>query len=166
MISLIDEESKFPKATDESLLEVTVCDASHAEIEREPRKAPKVHQISQPGQIHGEALRRRGWHLLGTDARKATYNIAGFLEKNKHMVTPDVTFLFLASKDELIAAMFGEKEGTLTARGSLGTPVLGRRTRLQTNSPTVLKRSNPSTVIVCTVFKVVSPDSQAEGSTQ
>ncbi|XP_013068549.2 myosin-VIIa-like isoform X2 [Biomphalaria glabrata] len=88
MLALIDEESKFPKGTDESLLN-------------------KLHQYhsSNPNYLKPKAAVNQTFglqHFAGV----VFYNIRGFLEKNRDTFSTDLVQLIQASKSKFINTLF------------------------------------------------------------
>lgn len=91
ILSILDEECRFPKATDDTLLKKL-----HFNHEKHSNyKIPKLIQNT---------------FAIEHYAGQVNYNVVGFLEKNKHSLQQDLINLFLASKNSLISQLLVEKE--------------------------------------------------------
>ncbi|RWS20610.1 unconventional myosin-XV-like protein, partial [Leptotrombidium deliense] len=87
IMSLLDDESNFPKASDQSFLEK--CHFNHAlsELYSRPRLASMEFGIK---------------HFAG----QVWYSVEGFLDKNRDTLRPDVISLLINSKMSIISKMF------------------------------------------------------------
>lgn len=109
IFSLLADELSVPKGTDETILR-----KYHQQHEKHPNFVrPKMGGQPEFTVIHY--------------AQPVTYQIAGFLEKNKQKVTEDIFSVFSASKSPLVASFFkktamkGKKTGGEEFRRSLGS---------------------------------------------
>ncbi|CAL9698193.1 unnamed protein product [Knipowitschia caucasica] len=85
MLSLLDEESRFPQATDQTLVEKFECNL-------------KAKSFWRPMRVdHGFGIT----HYAG----KVTYNAAGFLAKNRDTLPADIILLLRSSENELICKL-------------------------------------------------------------
>ncbi|KAL7032575.1 hypothetical protein ACKWTF_007349 [Chironomus riparius] len=86
LLSLIDEENRFPKSSDRTLI-----DKFHAVIKSKYYQKPKSNVLSFA--IH---------HYAG----RVVYNAEGFLEKNKNFLPPEVVQLIRGSQYDTIRFLF------------------------------------------------------------
>ena len=87
ILSLLDDESNFPKATDHSFLEK--CHYNHAlnELYSRPRMSALEFGIK---------------HFAG----QVWYSVEGFLDKNRDTLRPDIIDLMIGSRMPLVSKMF------------------------------------------------------------
>ncbi|KAK7881492.1 hypothetical protein WMY93_029901 [Mugilogobius chulae] len=85
MLSLLDEESRFPQATDQTLVEKFECNLKAKSFWR-PMRVDLGFGIT---------------HYAG----KVIYNAAGFLAKNRDTLPPDIILLLRSSENELICKL-------------------------------------------------------------
>lgn len=101
LLSLLDEESRFPKATDTSLIE-----KFHNNIRSRYYHKPKSNDLN---------------FAIDHYAGKVAYNVKNFLEKNRNFLPPEVIQLLRQSRYDIIRNQF---QSPLTRTGHLyqGTP--------------------------------------------
>eukprot|EP01114_Cavostelium_apophysatum_P013166 TRINITY_DN3125_c0_g1_i3.p1 TRINITY_DN3125_c0_g1~~TRINITY_DN3125_c0_g1_i3.p1 ORF type:complete len:2243 (+),score=811.97 TRINITY_DN3125_c0_g1_i3:147-6875(+) len=113
MLSLMDEECRFPKATDDTLLKKL-----HQNHEKHPNYVkPRVSQTT---------------FGINHYAGNVVYEIAGFLEKNKHSLQQDLVDLCVTSKNDLISDLLLDDEEEVNKAKTLGLGTLRRGTKMVT----------------------------------
>lgn len=107
ILSILDEESRFPKATDLTFLEK--CHTNQAKSEGYVK--PKMMGVNYFGVVHY--------------AGEVTYVVDGWLEKNRDSVFPELLKALLSSGDRFLRGLFADQAepaaGSDPARGKPGT---------------------------------------------
>lgn len=111
---ILDEECRFPKATDETFLKKL-----HSNLENNPYYTkPRVSTNSFV--IH---------HYAG----KVVYEVTGFLEKNKNTIQQDLIELCNRSKNKILSSFFVQKpSSSMNLKKPVGFNTLKRGTKLDT----------------------------------
>ncbi|XP_022821739.1 myosin-IIIb-like isoform X2 [Spodoptera litura] len=113
MLALLDEESRFPRATDRSLIE-----KFHNNIKSKYYVRPKSDAICFA--VH---------HFAG----RVVYQADGFLEKNRNFLPPEVVQLMRQSQYDIIRFLF---QCPITKTGNLYSPLQGDLDSRSLESPT------------------------------
>ncbi|XP_063899631.1 myosin-IIIa isoform X1 [Helicoverpa armigera] len=113
MLALLDEESRFPRATDRSLIE-----KFHSNIKSKYYVRPKSDAICFA--VH---------HFAG----RVVYQADGFLEKNRNFLPPEVVQLMRQSQYDIIRFLF---QCPITKTGNLYSPLQGDMDSRSLESPT------------------------------
>jgi myosin heavy subunit len=94
----LDEECRFPKASD-----ITLLEKLHKNFEKTKRyEKPKLSKIDFGIE-----------HFAG----KVTYNVTGFLDKNKDTLQDDLRDVCISSTLPLVKALFVEQQAAVDAVG-------------------------------------------------
>jgi myosin heavy subunit len=108
ILALLDEESKFPKATDETLLE-------------------KLHTTHEKHPNYEKPRRSKTTFIIKHYAGEVSYEIIGYLEKNRDTLQPELKEALSNSTNQFVSALFFEspeiqddKKGTLKAKLTTG----------------------------------------------
>ncbi|RKO92668.1 P-loop containing nucleoside triphosphate hydrolase protein [Blyttiomyces helicus] len=142
ILSLLDEETRFPKGTDESWLgKQDTANAKHAYYIK-----PKM---------------QKGVFGIKHYAGEVLYTVSGFLEKNKDAIQEEIYELVQASKTKYIAKIFPKKEeeedASKTSRGGKQKATAGAYFKNQLLSlVTVLSSTTPHYV------RCIKPNQQKE----
>merc|ERR1719210_790234 len=115
ILSILNEETMFPKATDKSVLG-KLYDNHLGKNACFGKPKPNKKLLHEP---HFEL-----YHYAGT----VGYNIAGWLDKNKDPVNDTVVSVLGASKDPLVSMFFTPKEDPNAAKGKGGKKKGGMQT--------------------------------------
>lgn len=124
ILSLLDDESNFPKASDHSFLEK--CHYNHAlnDLYSRPRLSSVEFGIK---------------HYAG----QVWYSVDGFLDKNRDTLRPDVLELLISSRMPLISKMFQSLRSSIEASKSYNRSD-GRFVTMKPRAPTVSARFQDS----------------------
>ncbi|CAK6968570.1 myosin-IIIa isoform X3 [Scomber scombrus] len=126
MLSLLDEESRFPQATDQTLVE-------KFEVNLKTKSFWRPKRVDLGFGIH---------HYAG----KVIYNAAGFLAKNRDMLPADIILLLRSSENELIRKLVTHpltKTGNLAHTKGKGINTM-RSPRTPTRTITFAKPGEPA----------------------
>ncbi|OWA50174.1 Myosin heavy chain, muscle [Hypsibius exemplaris] len=107
IFSILEEESMFPKATDDTFKEKL--------YNNHLGKAPNFSK-PKPGQKGAEGAHMSIAHYAGT----VPYNITGWLEKNKDPLNDNVVDLFKKAGNSLLVKVFADPEADAAAEGGKG----------------------------------------------
>ena len=132
ILSLLDEECKFPKASGMTLLEKL-----HKNFEKTKRyEKPKLSRTDFGVE-----------HFAG----KVVYNINNFLDKNKDTLQDDLKAVCLASSEALVRQLFTEenpagdaKKGPLTVGAQFKLQLAQLMTTLSSTSPHYVRCMKPN----------------------
>jgi myosin-7 len=147
IIALIDEESKFPKGTDQSCLE-------------------KLHKFHSTHKCYLKP-KSSAIHAFGLThfASNVEYNIQGFLEKNRDTFSGDLMQLIQTSKNQFLTGLF-TSDMQIGSETRKRTPRLGAQFKrsldallatLNSRSPFFTRRIKPNEfkkAMVYTVFLI------------
>ncbi|XP_060080055.1 myosin-IIIb-like [Ylistrum balloti] len=124
LLALLDEESHFPKATDQSLVE-----KFHRNINNKYYRRPK-----------GNSLVFSIDHYAG----RVEYDAMGFLEKNRDRLPGDVLNMLRASNNEVVRALF---QTPLTKTGNLASGSIASSLRSTPNSSAISSPASTSSYV-------------------
>ncbi|XP_074650260.1 myosin-IIIb-like isoform X2 [Tubulanus polymorphus] len=125
ILSLLDEESHFPQATDESLVEKLNKNFNHNQYF-------KAHPNSKQ-------MKFTIFHYAG----KVEYSTCGWLEKNRDTLPTGIVDILQESSNQLVNIIF---KATMTRTGSLSLQHrtskgrISRKTRRKKNAPPIIKK--------------------------
>ncbi|CAF0866281.1 unnamed protein product [Adineta steineri] len=87
ILQILDDESNFPKATDQSFLH-------------------KCHRLHESNRLYGKPRLLKTTFSIRHYAGDVEYDVRGFLDKNRDLLRSDVIDLFSSSRNEILANMF------------------------------------------------------------
>ncbi|CAF2391964.1 unnamed protein product [Rotaria sp. Silwood2] len=87
ILQILDDESNFPKATDQSFLH-------------------KCHRVHESNRLYGKPRLLKTTFSIRHYAGEVEYDVRGFLDKNRDLLRSDVIDLFSSSRNEILANMF------------------------------------------------------------
>eukprot|EP00835_Amoeboradix_gromovi_P002197 NODE_119_length_18895_cov_0.454990.p3 type:complete len:911 gc:universal NODE_119_length_18895_cov_0.454990:9769-12501(+) len=111
-LALLDEESNFPKGTDQSLL-------------------TKLHQGLTDNKYYLKPKQNKPVFSIVHYAGEVQYNIEGFLDKNKDTLRQEIMDLFSTSKVEIIQQLFATSEIPSNYDSDKGITIKNATTRLR-----------------------------------
>ena len=100
LMSLLDEESSFPSATDDTLVN-------------------KFHQRHGANPMYEKFQRNVANFAVNHYAGKVVYSSKSFLEKNSDVLNDTVIDLFIQTKDPRVSAWFAKDIQSLSLRGTV-----------------------------------------------
>lgn len=171
LLALLDEESRFPKATDSTLtgklsfvdfgfvqrLNELICGTDlkwktgkfQSNLKSDYYIPPKANLLSFSVQHYAE---------------RVTYDATGFLDKNRNFLPPEIVQLLRQSKNQVIKYLF---QCPLTKTGNLHAPSPYKMTVPSPESPIRFQIDNeiinPSMKVFVSKFHLISPTSDADG---
>ncbi|CAF3429758.1 unnamed protein product [Rotaria socialis] len=87
ILQILDDESNFPKATDQSFLH-------------------KCHRLHESNRLYGKPRLLKTTFSIRHYAGEVEYDVRGFLDKNRDLLRSDAIDLFSSSRNEILADMF------------------------------------------------------------
>ncbi|KAI9142865.1 hypothetical protein BKA69DRAFT_219046 [Paraphysoderma sedebokerense] len=138
LLYLVDEESNFPKGTDQSLLT-----KFHQQYGTHSYYVKPKQQLAQFGITHY--------------AGEVTYQVAGFLDKNRDTLRPDIHDVLAASTNRFVAMLFAKDESTESTPGASTPEVV--------DSPKVSVRARSSGSIVSKMAPMIAGPSTSNSGT-
>ena len=120
IISILDEQVRFPKASDETILD-------------------KLHSTHEKNQKYIKP--RTDKNLFGVQhyAGPILYDVRGFLDKSRHNLSQDVIELFKSSSNSLIASLLKEDDSD---------SFIGSDLNLKKQQPTASSNNNNNNIII------------------
>lgn len=122
ILALIDEESRFPKASDYTLVDKLNANFSHSPLYIRSKSSFSSSSISSSSSsLHQSIPSFSIVHFAG----QVQYDARSFLEKNRDYLAPEIIHILRASNVQLISSLFQfslSKTGTLQENEHLPPP--------------------------------------------
>ncbi|XP_059822591.1 myosin-IIIb isoform X4 [Hypanus sabinus] len=119
LLSLLDEESRFPKASDQTLIGLTIVEEAAAGAPDTAGDPNRFTDKFEDNLRTNYFWRPKGMELcFGVEhyAGKVLYDACGFLEKNRDTLPADIVVVLRTSENKLLQQLFS---GPLTKTGNL-----------------------------------------------
>ncbi|CAF1411067.1 unnamed protein product, partial [Didymodactylos carnosus] len=124
IIPILDDESSFPRATDQSFLQK--CHFAH---------------VANP--LYGKPRLLKSIFSIKHYAGEVEYNVRGFLDKNRDMLRSDVIDLFSSSKNTMLSLMYSDIRELYESHKGFNLKT-GRFITMKAKTPTVSARFHDS----------------------
>jgi myosin heavy subunit len=128
VLHILEEECRFPKATDTTFLDKLVANHSKSQFFTIPKKTSNIFQIT---------------HYAG----KVSYDIVGFLDKSRTTVESDFVELCNSSSDSLVSTLFKDEDDMLE---TVESPTKGKKAQRAASLGTQFKYQLDNLIAILT----------------